>query len=406
MEKFILRNGVKLIYEHRLGNLTSFTIGFNAGAIEEEGFNLGVAHAVEHMVSKGTATRSETEINRQCHQVFGFENAMTNYPYAIYYGTALSQDFSAAIDLMADMVMNAAFPEAGFQEEMNVIVEEISEWKDDAHQHCEDMAFFNGFRKRRIKELIIGSEDSVKAITLDELKRFYDEFYTPENCVVSVVSSLELGDVLKTVEKCFEAWSKNKHQNAEIIYEDNVPGVFKEANAGIQGAKVLYAYPVHSLNDWDMKVLKLFNNAFGEGTNSILYEELRTNNGLVYDVSSTVKSEKGIKMFNIAFGTRKENVDKAMELVDSTIQKIKTDCGRFNDSYIQRIAKNMKVKREIALEKSLVLSMQLTTNELMFGHSDKVYRELENLDAVTKEDVLKVACKVLNNPTVQIIMPE
>ena len=82
--KIVLKNGLTLIYQHKVGELTSFCIGFNAGALIENEGNYGVAHALEHMLFKATRTKSEFEINRLCDETFGFHNAMTNFPSAIY----------------------------------------------------------------------------------------------------------------------------------------------------------------------------------------------------------------------------------------------------------------------------------------------------------------------------------
>ena len=111
MIKCTLDNGLEFIYEYREGSLTSFCIGFNGGALEEEGYNLGTAHAVEHMLYKGTYKKSEEEINNLCDELFGFNNAMTNYPYTIYYGTLSSEDFGKGFELLSDIVMNPIFPD-------------------------------------------------------------------------------------------------------------------------------------------------------------------------------------------------------------------------------------------------------------------------------------------------------
>ena len=131
---FVLENGLTLIYQKREGELTSFCIGFNAGALIETKENYGVAHALEHMLFKATKTKSEFEINRLCDETFGFHNAMTNFPYAIYYGTTLSKDFNKGLNIYSDIIINPTFPRDGFKEEIRIILEELKEWKDDPYQ--------------------------------------------------------------------------------------------------------------------------------------------------------------------------------------------------------------------------------------------------------------------------------
>lgn len=405
MEKFTLKNGIKIIYEHRDSQLTSFTIGFNAGAIQEHGFKIGTAHAVEHMISKGTTTRTENDINKECHQIFGFENAMTNYSYTVYFGTCLFKEFERALDLYSDMLLNPIFPEIRFREEMDIILEELAEWKDDPSQNCEDMAYFNGFTRRRIKNLIIGTEETVKSITLDDIHNFYQRFYAPGNCVIGVVSSLPYDEVVKMIEHYFAGWQRKFEGLKEIIYEKNISDVFMENNKAAHGAKIVYAYDIHNLNEKEVKILNLFNNYFGQGTNSRLYEEIRTKNALAYDVYSNVNSDIGINMFNIYLGTSKENIHKSMNIINETIDIIKTSVHTFNFDLISNLYKNMQLRRALRLEKGVQLSKDLVCYELMYGKAENVYKEVENFNDINEKDILRVINKVLNNPTIQIITP-
>ena len=137
MKEFILDNGMKLIYENRPSMLTSVSIGLEAGASVEEGL-LGLAHATEHMIFKGTKTRSEKTINEELSKIFGFSNAMTNFPYVIYYGTLLGEDLYKGLDIFSDILLNPSFPIEGFKEEMDSIKEELNEWDEELQQFCED----------------------------------------------------------------------------------------------------------------------------------------------------------------------------------------------------------------------------------------------------------------------------
>ncbi|ERI90892.1 peptidase M16 inactive domain protein [Clostridiales bacterium oral taxon 876 str. F0540] len=401
MKKYILENGLRLIYEYRESNITSFCIGFEAGALMEEGYKLGTAHAVEHMVFKGTKSRSEYEINNQCDEIFGFNNAMTNYPYCIYYGTTLSDDFHKGFELYSDIILNPSFPEEGFKEEINIILEELIEWKDDVSQHCEDMLFHNAFNQRRIKNLIIGTEKSVRSITLQDIKDFYNEFYAPSNCVISVVSSLSSDEVFREVSGMFGSWDKKYMKKEIALYENNNSGIFADKREGIQGSKIQIIFPIHGLDEREINALYLFNTSFGEGTSSLLYDCIRTKYGLVYDIRSTVKYEKGIKLFSINMGTSLQNTENALKLVLEVIETVKNDRDYFSKDTILRNSKIIKLKRELEIEKSIVLSKNMTTNELMFNDFN-LYNN-EKLDDVSYKEIFEVINKVLINPSIQII---
>lgn len=400
MIKYILENGIKLIYEHREGSLTSFCIGLNAGALEEQEFNYGTAHAVEHMVFKGTGKRSEDEINSLCDEIFGFNNAMTNFPYVIYYGTLDSEDFHKGFELFSDIVMNPEFPKQGFREEMDIIREELKDWKEDAAQYCEDMLLSNAFYKRRIKELIIGSKESIESITLEELKKFYEKFYCPSNCVVSVVSSCSFSEVREAIIKYMGPWEKSFQGIETVFYEKNSAEVFIADFPGMEGAKIQYSFNMDELDIEEVRVLNVFNLIFGDGVSSILYDNIRTKNGFAYEVSSSVKNERGIKLFTINVSTSKKHVEKVIELINQSIEYIKT-MNFINEELLIKAVKRYALKQNFLLERSVELSKRLTTFELMYGDCESLYEDLN----------YKVECKMLNSaikkvfkqPTIQVL---
>lgn len=402
MKNYKLSNGIKVIYEYSPINVTSFCIGFNAGAAAEGENEHGLAHAVEHMIFKGTNKRSETDINNAFDELFGFNNAMTNFPYCIYYGTTLSEDFECGFELYADIIVKPSFPEEGFNEEISVILEELKEWKDDNFQLCEDELLKNAFKSRRIKDCIIGEAATIRTFTIDQIRKFYNRYYYGNNCVISVVTGLEADSVLNIVEKYMHDLKDSGDKIPENYYEKNRAGIFTKTKAAIEGAKIQYCFPIDSLNEQEFKALKLFNYKFGEGTSSILYDEIRTKNGLAYDVFSTVKRETGIKLFTICLGTASDNINKAIDIVNNKLINIHSFEKYFTDSQIKKAAKSMKLKRELALEKSIVRSNALTSHEIMYSDSD-LHSDITAIEAVNYEQVMSTLSKFLKNPTIQIL---
>jgi len=414
MEKIILKNGIKLLYKSAENNLTSFTIGFDAGANREEHSELGIAHVVEHMVFKGTSTRSEYQINKLCDETFGFCNAMTNYPYVVYYGTTLDEDFESGFEIYSDILLNPSFPVDGFKEEIDVISAELIEWKDDSNQFCEDSMLYNGFNNRRIRNLIIGTEESIRCVTIDKIKEFYNKYYTCDNCVVSVISSLSFKAISDIVQKylCNSNSAsfngnylnyKNKDMQ-QLLYEKNNPGVYFQYRDDLQGAKIQYCFPIHDLKPREISALKLFSLVFGEGTSSILYDEIRTKRGLVYDISSKIKNEMGIKLFTIALGTSLEKVNSTIEIINEEIEKVKVLKDYFDEQSILKLCKSYKLRRMLALEKSIGTSMNLCVYEIMYGDGSLIFSEFEDMKNISEEEIMKVVNKILVEPTIQVLM--
>ncbi|SHI44515.1 Predicted Zn-dependent peptidase [Clostridium cavendishii DSM 21758] len=416
MNKKVFSNGVRLIYKYRESAHTSFTIGFEAGANEEEGYTIGVAHALEHMLFKGTKTKDENSINKSLDKLFGFNNAMTNYPYVIYYGTTANEDFEDAFDLYSDIVLNPVFSKEGFKEEMDVILQEYKEWKEDLDQYCEDLLLFNNFKNRRIKERIIGTEESIRGMTLDEIVRFYKHKYLANNCVVSVVTSIDFDKITYIVEENFKdirvQGFHGIHLNVvdegdlDVLIDNRLhykyTGEDRMVIAG-EGAKVQAVYDISNLSIEEIMVLKLINLWFGEGVSSQLFDKIRTKNGIAYDVGSVVKWEKGIKLFKIYLGTTKENINKAIELINECIENALNIDKYIGDEEIQLLIKRYKLKYSLEIEKSIVLSNRLNIYELLNGNPDIVFKELNfNID-VNKEYMKNICNKVFKNPKLQIL---
>ncbi len=392
--EYILKNGIKLIYRPGINNLTSISIGLEAGAFSE-GEQYGVAHAVEHMVYKGTKSKTEDEINKKLSSIFGFQNAMTNYPYVIYYGTLLDEDFEQGVELFSDILINPALDEAGFYEEMEIIKQELNEWDADLEQFAEDKLFYNTFNNR-LKHPIIGTYDALNKITLGDIKEFYKKNYIPSNVCIVVVSKLSFDVIKNIIEKYFLKWDNNQkyealNENNELL-NNQINYVRRD---GINVSRVQMIFSLSQINEEELDDFKIFNEYFGEGVNSLLFNELRTKMAIVYDVLTEISYEKGIRLYKINFTTAsKENAKKALKRVIELIKDINQNKYIFDEDMIKSLAKIKKLKELLYQEKSINIAKKLSTEAVMnikFSQKEKY------------EDVLKVAKKVLSNYSAIIV---
>ena len=402
MNKVVLQNGLTLIHEKKEGIITSLCIGFDAGAGREKDF-FGAAHALEHMIFKGSKNRSEYEINREFDNLFGFNNAMTNFPYVIYYGTSINENFKEALSLYMDILLNPVLSSCGFNEEMDVILQECKEWREDFDQHCEDLLYGNAFSNRRIKDIIIGNEESVKKISLEVLKQYYNEYYVPNNCVISIVTSLDYEEVYEQVVKFCDQWREKPLSIKVYDYEPNKNGIFINEVPGLEGAKVQYCMDIHDLNSIEMKALNIFNMMLGQGLSGILFDEIRTKRGLAYDLSTLVREEVGIKLFQIKVSTGKSNYKAVIQIIDEIFNNLECYKKLYEENYMNYI-KRLKLKKFLEIEKSIELAKKLTTYEIMYKTAEKVYEEM-NIDSTISWEILtSVIEKIWSSKSIQVII--
>lgn len=405
MKEYKLSNGIKIIYKQNNSELSSICISFDAGA-GRDGEILGVAHATEHMVYKGTTTRSEKQINEELSRIFGFQNAMTNYPYVIYYGTLLNEDLEYGLELFSDILINPSFPTNGFKEEIDVIKEELKEWDEEIEQYCEDKLFFNSMENRRIKYPIIGTKESLESLSLKNIEEFYNKYYCPSNCVITVISSLEFERVKDMVERQFGMWQGKVSLKEVIKIETNInpkKGYFINHRKGINSSKVQIIFPIHQLDNLEIKALRIFNQYFGEGVNSILFDTLRTKHGLVYDILTRVCHEEFIKIYKITYSTSHDNVQKSIDIIKEIIEDVKNLKNTITDEDIKLLAKSFRLKKLFAEEQSVRLAKELATYDTMFGDYRLYLDESKDMEKLSVDFIIDTAVKVLENMSIQVI---
>lgn len=379
MKKEILNNGVKLIHINSQLAHTSFCIGFEAGANKEDANSIGVAHALEHVLFKGTKNHDENYINKKLDEIFAMNNAMTNFPYAIYYGVVANDDFEEGFGLYSDILLNPSFLDEGFENEMSVIKEESKEWSEDLEQHCEDMLLKHSINNERISEIIIGKEKNIEQINLQKLKAFYDKFYVAGNISICVVSSIPFEIIKKAAYKNFAALEKKSILKETFKREGINSGLIILDEVKTDSSKIQKVYDISKLSLYDITLLRIFNMFFGEGVSSILYDDIRTKRGLAYEVQSYVKFEKGISLFKIEVNTSKKHRDEVLKVLDSYDSEIDKILETLDEEALEVILKRYKLKLSLDIERSIVLANRTCIYDLMFSQHDYIFKEL-NLD--------------------------
>ena len=404
MKEYILDNGLKLIYKKSNSQLTSICIALDAGAARD-GERLGVAHVTEHMVYKGTRTRTEKQINGELSNVFGFQNAMTNYPYVVFYGTLLSEDLHKGLDLFSDILLAPVFTEEGFKEEMEVIKQELKEWDEELEQYTEDKLYYNCMENRRLKYPIIGTTESLNNMRIEDVIHFFNNYYCANNTTVTIISDLEFEAVRDMIEENFENWRNEKLPNnkEENKNETIKSGIFIDKKEDIKSAKVQIIFPINELNKLEIKALRVFNQYFGEGVNSILFDTLRTKHSLVYDVLTRVANEEYIKVYKITYSTAHENVDKSIEIIQELIKSVDEYRNILKKNDVESLIKSFRLKRLFADEQSVRLAMQIATYDTMFGDGLLYIDESEDLSKIPVSFIIDTAIKVFRKMTIQVI---
>ncbi|CDM68718.1 Zinc protease [Clostridium bornimense] len=386
-----LSNGIKVIIEPTEGELTSFTIGFNGGALQDNE-ELGICHYIEHGLFLGTKNRSEEEINVEFDKYFGFYNAMTNYSYVVFYGTTFNEDFEKGLELYSDILLNPTFPDEKLEREKNIIYTEIDEWLQNEKLKSESILFskiFNG----RLQNIIHGNKESLKKITRESVIKKYNDIYVAENCTISVVTSIESDIILKCLEENFAYMKKGKrfiYPEREVLSGKKITASGENSNT----ATVFVSIDLHGLSKEEKYCMQILDYILGIGTNSILYDRLRTDKALVYDVETEIRFDSGVEIYLINAMTSKDKGENVASEVEEILDNLKNYISDIDEEEIKHYIKKVKMSKTIRWERKIQKAKDLSAEDIMFSEENSLVDN--EIEIINKKLLFKLCDRIKN----------
>ncbi|MEA4827051.1 M16 family metallopeptidase [Clostridium sp. JNZ J1-5] len=406
LKKYNLDNGLNLVTIKKETQLVSIHVGIKIGSIYENREEKGIAHFVEHMLFKGTENKNNEELNESLEQRAGEYNAYTDYNCTVYSITALNDELKMSIELLSDMLQNSTFPADEVEKERGVILAEIRTSKDDIEDYSFRKVMENAFRNSSIKIDTIGKESTIKKFTRDQLVDFYCRYYVPNNTCITIVSPNEHEEVLNLVTKYFSSWKSCDYIKGSVKVENNIPSRKVSYKRDIEQSTIVYLYTFHGLSKQEELALRILNYKLGESANSILFRKLREEKGLAYDVYSELDATKDVKILSIYTSVNEEDVSDAVDTIEGIIYDIKNKNIVLDERNISLMKKVLKTAVAGTLEDSTQLGNyvlhQIIDGEDIYEFVD----DMNNMEKIKSEDIYNISRKVLESPTVHILLPE
>ena len=402
----LLDNGLRVITIKKETQIMSIQIGVSIGAMYESIEEKGISHFIEHMLFKGTAFRSNETLNNDLEFLGGEYNAYTDYKATIYSISALEEEISSSLDLLSDMIINSSFKEEEIERERGVILSEARSSLDDVEnltfKKLNEIAFVNS----PLRWDIIGEEKNIKSFNREQLIRFYNKFYTPQNSILVMVSSLDHSEALSKINSKFGSWKGEFSNKNSIIVEKNNPTIKTTIKRDIEQSSIAYLYTFHDLPKEKELPLKILNHKLGESANSILFRELREKLGLAYDVYTDLDMTPQIKTMAIYTAVSEENISSAMEAIDRCIDDIKNKKIQFNDDTVNLMSKVHKTAVISTIEDSTDLANYVLHQALEKENIHAYIEDMKALENISSKSIYDVANIVLENPTIHILKNE
>jgi predicted Zn-dependent peptidase len=403
ISRTVLPGGLRIVTEAMPGvRSASVGIWVPVGSRDETPALAGTSHFLEHLLFKGTTRRSALDIASEMDAVGGEFNAFTEKEHTCYYATVLDRDLPLAIDIVADVVLDATITAQDVDVERGVVLEEIAMRDDDPGDLVHDEFSAALFGDIPLGRSILGTEDSIHALTRRQIHGYYRRRYTPDAMVVSVAGNVEHADVVRLVRTAFEGRLDPAHGPLPARSGPVHPPHGAPARSVLvrpddtEQANVVLGCRGLSRHDPARYALGVLSSALGGGMSSRLFQRIREERGLAYSVYTFTSGYADTGVFGIYAGCQPGKTDEVLSLILSEYAAVAAD--GLTEAEIERGKGQMRGATVLGLEDAGSRMTRIGKSEIAYGDVVGVDELLARIDAVTTHDVAAVATQILARP--------
>ena len=398
-----LENGLRIIHLPSSSQVVYCGYQIAAGTRDEQSDEIGLAHFCEHMTFKGTERRNALQIINTLEGVGGELNAFTNKEDTVFYAAISKEHFTQAVDVLTDIVFHSQYPQHEIDKEVEVVCDEIESYNDSPAELIYDEFENILFKGHPLGHNILGSAEQLRTYTTADTMRFVQRNYRPEKIVFFVYGDVDFGKLVKSLGKIDLPKGTEIPENLEMPQVPISVGQTIIRKLGTHQAHVMIGTVGYTYNDPRRMPLYLLNNILGgPGMNARLNLSLREHHGLVYTVESTMVSYSDTGVWSIYFGCDHHDIRKCIRLVRKELDRIMQK--PLSERQLTASKRQLKGQIAIACDNREQFALDFGRSYLHHGHErnlDKLYRRI---DAITAEDVQKVACELFSADHLTILI--
>jgi predicted Zn-dependent peptidase len=390
-QKSVLDNGIRVITE-KIEHVRSAAIGLwvGVGSSNEDAPVRGISHLIEHMLFKGTPTRTARQIAEIMDSVGGHLNAFTDKEVTCYHARVADVQSRLALDLLSDMFLHARFDSTDLHNEQQVILEEIRMYDDSPDELSQDLFVRSVWAGSPLGEPTIGYTHTVSGIDRDMIKGYMRDRYTPDRVVVTAAGNVDHAEIVSEVDECLRSMNGRFGgcDPAAPIFRPAVTGKYKDC----EQVYILVGAEGTSATDELRYPLSVLDAILGGGMASRLFQEIREKRGLVYSVFSSHSPYRSGGIFSISASTSPKNAHEVVSLIRSEIARLVEE-GVSADE-LARAKEHIKGTLLLSLESTSTRMIRLGRTELNLGRAVPPSEVTARIDAVTKAEVDEQARRI------------
>jgi predicted Zn-dependent peptidase len=390
----VLDNGLRLITES-MPHVRSVTIGvwLTRGSRHESDARSGIAHFVEHMLFKGTGSRSAEDIAQSIDSIGGQLDAFTAKEYASYYIKVLDEHLPRAVDLLADIVLRPAFASEEIEREKKVILEEIKMVEDTPDDLVHELFTQYFWENHPLGRPILGSKETVEALTQDALREYFAAAYVGSNIIISAAGNIAHARVRDLVAQAFASLAAHG-EPLNGTPPAVVPQVITRTKE-LEQSHLCLGTPCYPQKHDDRYVSYILNTVLGGSMSSRLFQNVREKRGLAYSVFSGVSAYRDAGNLTIYAGCANDAVEEVVDLCVAELRTMKQTLP--SDAELRRSKDHLKGSLMLSLENTASRMSHLARQEIYFERHFSLDETLAGIEAVTAGDIQRVANELFSN---------
>jgi len=386
-------------------HLESVALGtwIKSGARNETADEHGIAHLLEHMAFKGTSQRSARQIAEQIENVGGELNAATSTETTSYYARVLKDHVPLAVDILSDILTDSVFDEEELSREKHVILQEIGAANDTPDDVVFDRFSELAYRDQTLGRPILGTPETVKAFTSDEIRGYLARNYTTDRMFVVAAGAVDHDAFVKQVEDRFSTL-RTKPDVAPIIEPARYTGGEARETRDLMDAQLLIGFEGRAYHVRDFYASQILANILGGGMSSRLFQEVREFRGLCYSVYAFHWGFSDTGIFGIHAATGGENLP---ELVPVIIEELRKASQTIDQQEIERSRAQIRAQLLMGQESPAARAGQIARQMMLYGRPISNQEMMERLEGITVERLTDLAGRLFFDtvPTLSAIGP-
>lgn len=402
-EKTVLPNGITVITEP-MDAVRSVAIGIwsAVGSRDETAREAGMSHFMEHMMFKGTPTRTARDISEHFERLGAELNAFTTKEYTCYYARVLDEHVDDALEVLSDMVRDSLLAEDAITSEREVVLEEIARYEDTPDDLVHELFAATLMPDHPLGLPVLGQRTTVGAFDHELSAAFKDRHYRSGNVVVAAAGHVSHAALVELVQRYLDLPEGPREKRAPLV-----PAVgrhLRVVRKDTEQAHICWGVVGLEASSEDRFALSVLDSVLGGSMASRLFTEIREDRGLAYAVYSYNSLYQDTGQFVVYAGTRPGNAEQVVELIETEAAKVAD--GGITDEELHRAKEGLKGQLVLSLESTRNRMTRLGKNEIMRIEPLSVDELIARIDAVSASEVHEMAHRLFDGPhTLAMVAP-